>query len=190
MSRPFYTYSILPLGVLMAVLITLGVLQRSSEITAIKATGISIYRIIVPLLVAAVLLGAGLFFSDQFYLPYANKRQDALRNEIKGKPPQTYFNPNRRWIFGQHSDIYYYQLFDSDRDQFGDLTVFQFDPGTFQLSSRIHAGARIGRTACSAGCARRDGSVNSRVLPWEPIELMMWRLFQRSASLRLISRRK
>jgi len=72
----------------MAVLITLGVLQRSSEITAIKATGISIYRIIVPLLVAAVLLGTGLFFSDQFYLPYANKRQDALRSQIKASPPR------------------------------------------------------------------------------------------------------
>jgi LPS export ABC transporter permease LptG len=157
---PFYLYSILPLGVLMAVLITLGVLQRSSEITAIKATGISIYRVIVPLLVAAVLLGAGLFFSDQFYLPYANKRQDALRSEIKGKPAQTYLNPGRKWIFGQHSDIYYYQFFDSDRDQFGNLSVFQFDPKTFQLVSRVSASSahwedRLQRWVCTQGWERQ-----------------------------------
>ena len=125
---PFFLYNVLHLSILLAVLITLGLMQRSNEITAIKATGISIYRVIVPILVVSTLLAAGLFFFDQFYLPHANKRQDALRNLIKGKPAQTYLNPDRKWIFGQHSTIYYYQFFDSDRDQFGNLSVFQFDP--------------------------------------------------------------
>jgi LPS export ABC transporter permease LptF/LPS export ABC transporter permease LptG len=136
---PYFVYNITPLSILLAVLITLGVMQRSNEITAIKTTGISIYRIVTPLLVASAILATGLFFADQFYLPHANKRQDALRNLIKGKPAQTYLNPDRKWIFGQHSDIYYYQLFDSDRDQFGRLAVFQFDPATFQLTKRIYA---------------------------------------------------
>jgi len=136
---PYFLYNIAPLSILLAVLITLGVMQRSNEITAIKATGISIYRIVVPVLVAAAIVATGLFFSDQFYLPYANKRQDALRNLIKGKPAQTYLNPDRKWIFGQHSNIYYYQLFDSERNQFGRLSAFQFDPVTFQLTERIYA---------------------------------------------------
>jgi LPS export ABC transporter permease LptG len=136
---PYFLYNVAPLAILLAVLVTLGLMQRSNEMTAIKATGISIYRIIVPVLVACSMLAAGLFFSDQFYLPYANKRQDALRNEIKGKPAQTYLNPDRKWIFGEHSNIYYYQLFDSERNQFGRLSVFQFDPKTFQLTKRIYA---------------------------------------------------
>jgi LPS export ABC transporter permease LptF/LPS export ABC transporter permease LptG len=136
---PYFIYNITPLTALLAVLITLGVMQRSNEITAIKTTGISVYRIITPLLVASAMLATGLFFADQFYLPHANKRQDALRNMIKGKPAQTYLNPDRKWIFGQHSDIYYYELFDPDRDQFGRLAVFQFDPATFQLTKRIYA---------------------------------------------------
>ena len=136
---PYFIYNITPLSILLAVLITLGVMQRSHEITAIKTTGISIYRIITPLLVAAAILATGLFFADQLYLPHANKRQDALRNLIKCKPAQTYLNPDRKWIFGRNSNIYYYQLFDSDRDQFGRLAVFQFDPATFQLTKRIYA---------------------------------------------------
>jgi len=136
---PYFLYNIAPLGILLAVLITLGLMQRSNEITAIKATGISIYRVVTPMLVACSLLAAGLFFSDQLYLPYANKRQDALRNLIKGKPAQTYLNPDRKWIFGQHSNIYYYQLFDSERNEFGRLSLFQFDPATFQLTQRIYA---------------------------------------------------
>ena len=84
-------------------------------------------------------LAASLFFFDQFYLPHANKRQDALRNQIKGKPAQTYLRPDRKWIFGQHSDIYYYQFFDADRDQFANISVFQFDPHSFAITQRVYA---------------------------------------------------
>ena len=156
---PYFLYTITPLGILLAVLITFGLMQRSNEITAIKATGISIYRIVVPVLVASALLATGLFFFDQFYLPHANKRQDALRNEIKGKPAQTYLNPDRKWIFGEHSNIYYYQLFDSERNQFGNLTVFQFDRATFLLTRRIYADRAqwndgLNRWVCTQGWER------------------------------------
>ena len=137
---PYFLYfPIAPLSMLLATLITFGLLQRSNEITAIKATGISLYRIIVPVLVAAAVVAVALFLSDQLYLPYTNKRQDALRNLIKGKPAQTYLRPDRKWIFGQHSDIYYYQFFDSDRDVFGGISVFEFDPHTFQITRRVTA---------------------------------------------------
>jgi LPS export ABC transporter permease LptG/LPS export ABC transporter permease LptF len=137
---PYFLYfPIAPISVLLAVLVTFGLLQRSNEITAIKATGISLYRIIVPVLIAASLLAGVLFLSDQLYLPYTNKRQDALRNRIKGKPAQTYLRPDRKWIFGQHSDIYYYQFFDPDRDVFGGISVYRFDPHTFQITNRISA---------------------------------------------------
>jgi len=156
---PYFLYNITPLSILLAVLITFGIMQRANEITAVKATGISIYRIVVPVLLASALFAIGLFFFDQLYLPHANKRQDALRNEIKGKPAQTYLNPDRKWIFGQHSTIYYYQFFDSDRNQFANLSVFQFDPGTFQLTHRIYAeraqwGEHLNRWVCERGWER------------------------------------
>ena len=136
---PYLLYSVAPLIMLLAVLITFGLMNRANEITAIKATGTSIYRIVTPVLLAAALLAAGLFFADQFYLPRTNKRQEALHNQIKGKPAQTYLRPDRRWIFGQHNDIYYYQFFDPDRDQFANLTIFQLDPASFAITQRIHA---------------------------------------------------
>ena len=136
---PYFIYNLAQYGVLLAVLITFGLMERSNEVTAIKATGISIYRFIVPVLVICAVLAAGLFFFDQVYLPHANKRQDALRNQIKGKPAQTYLRPDRKWIFGQHSDIYYYQFFDADRDQFANISVFQFDPRTFAITHRVYA---------------------------------------------------
>lgn len=136
---PYLLYSVAPLIMLLAVLVTFGLMNRSNEITAIKATGTSIYRIVTPVLVAAAMLAAGLFFADQFYLPRTNQRQEALHNQIKGKPAQTYLRPDRKWIFGQHNDIYYYQFFDPDRDQFANVTIFQIDPASFSIAQRIHA---------------------------------------------------
>lgn len=170
---PYFLYNTAQYGVLLAVLITLGLMQRSNEVTALKATGVSIYRVIVPVLLIAVVVAAALFISDQFYLPHTNKRQDALLNKIKGKPAQTYLNPYHRWIFGQHSTIYYYQFFDSDKNQFGDLSVFQFDPATFQLASRIYADraswdGRLHRWVCSSGWERSfDGAAIHDYRPFE-----------------------
>jgi LPS export ABC transporter permease LptG len=136
---PYLLYNVAPLVMLLSVLVTFGLMQRSNEITAIKATGTSIYRIVAPVVAAAAMLAVGLFLADQFYLPHTNKRQEALHNQIKGKPAQTYLRPDRKWIFGQNNDIYYYQFFDPDRDQFGNLTVFQLDPATFAITRRVHA---------------------------------------------------
>jgi len=136
---PSMLYLMTPLSVLIAVLVTFGLLQKSNELTAMKATGISLYRLIVPVLVLAGMLSIALFLFDQLYLPHANKRQDALRNEIKGKPAQTYLNPQHKWIFGQHHEIYYYEFFDSERNQFANLSVFDLDPKAFALTERTFA---------------------------------------------------
>jgi len=136
---PSLIYLMAPMSVLLAVLITFGLLQKSSELTAMKATGFSIYRATLPVIVLSGIFAAGLFIFDQAYIPHTNKRQEILRNQIKGKPPQTYLQADRKWIFGESNQIYYYQVFDPDIDRFGGITVFEFDPATFQLTRRIHA---------------------------------------------------
>jgi LPS export ABC transporter permease LptG/LPS export ABC transporter permease LptF len=144
---PSMLYQISPLAVLIAALVTFGVLNRNSEIIAMKATGISLYRLVIPIVAIALVLAVSLFLFDQSYLPQANRKQEALRNLIKGRPPQTVLHPEHNWIFGQPHPgepgrIFYYQFFDPDRNEFANLTVFEFDPSTFQLTRRITA-ARV-----------------------------------------------
>ena len=144
---PSMLYSIAPLAVLIGVLVTFGVLNRNSEIIAMKATGISLYRLVIPIVSISAILAVSLFLFDEFYLPQANRRQEALRSTIKGRPPQTFLHPEQKWIFGQQEPgqpgrIFYYQFFDPDRDEFANLSVFEFDPHTFALSRRIFA-ARV-----------------------------------------------
>lgn len=132
-------YQLAPLACLVAVLVTLGVMTKNNELVAFKAAGVSLYRIALPLLGAGLLFAAGLFVLDATYLPYANQQQEALRNAIKGRPAQTYSQPQRQWIFGNHSKIYNYQLFDPDKKLFGGLSVFELDPATFAVKRRVYA---------------------------------------------------
>jgi len=136
---PSVVYLMTPVSVLIAVLVTFGLMEKANEITAMKATGISLYRIIAPVLVVGLALAVGLFFFEREVLPGANKRQDALWSAMKGKPPQTYLRADRKWIFGQQSTIFYYEFFDPDRNQFGRLAIFQFDPQTLSITRRIYA---------------------------------------------------
>ncbi|GGH10488.1 LPS export ABC transporter permease LptF [Silvibacterium dinghuense] len=141
---PSQIYIITPLCVLVAVLVVFGLLNRSSELTAMKASGISLYRIVLPVMVISAILATSLFVFDEAYLPKANRKQEALRNVIKGRPPQTMEHPGQNWIFGlqqkgQPSRIFFYEYFDADQNTFGNVTVFEFNRDTFSLTRRIHA---------------------------------------------------
>jgi LPS export ABC transporter permease LptG/LPS export ABC transporter permease LptF len=162
---PYILYNMTPLCSLVAVLITFGGLSRTSELTAMKAVGVSLWRIVIPIFVIAGILAVALFAFDEFYLPTANRRQESLRATIKGKPAQTFLHPDRSWISGQmtHSGdpsrIFYYQFFDPDKNVFANLTVYEFDPKTFELERRIFATAahwdsRIGQWVLEDGWQR------------------------------------
>ncbi|HEU4636793.1 MAG TPA: LPS export ABC transporter permease LptF [Edaphobacter sp.] len=162
---PFILYNVTPLCALVAVLVTFSALSRTSEITAMKATGISLYRIVTPVLITTLLIAGCLFAFDELYLPAANRRQEALRNVIKDKPAQTFLRPDRKWISGQAGPsgsptrIFYYQFFDATRNVFANLTVFEFDPNTFALKRRIFASSahwneRVGQWVFENGWQR------------------------------------
>ncbi|HEX3374494.1 MAG TPA: LptF/LptG family permease, partial [Edaphobacter sp.] len=142
---PYILYNVTPLCALVAVLVTFGAFNRTSELTAMKTSGISLYRIITPVLVVTVLISVGLFAFDESYLPSANRRQEALLSIIKDKPAQTFSRPDRQWISGQTNNageparIFYYQRFDAETNKFANLTVFEFNPAGFTLQRRIFA---------------------------------------------------
>ncbi len=132
-----------PISVLVAVLITFGVLTKHNEITALKASGVSLYRLAVPVLGAALLMSGGLFAFAHYYVPDANRRQDAIRKEIKGKPVQTYLHPDRHWVFdpGSNNDprVFYFKYIDGEQKLMLGPQVFELDPANFRVHKHISA---------------------------------------------------
>jgi LPS export ABC transporter permease LptG/LPS export ABC transporter permease LptF len=174
---PLLVYQLTPLAALVAVLVTLGVMAKNNEVVAFKASGVSLYRLNLPLLLTGLLLAVGMFAMDNTYLPYANRTQDALRNQIKGRPARTYFQPAHQWIFGPGSTLFNYDVFDSDHDLFGGLSVFELNPKTFQLRRRVFADRamwepKLGVWILENGWVRDfDGEKITRYLPFEVLSL-------------------
>jgi LPS export ABC transporter permease LptG/LPS export ABC transporter permease LptF len=136
---PQLIYMLLPISVLVAVLVTFGILTKNNEVTAFKACGVSLLRLGVPILMGSLLLSVGLFAFDHFWVPGANLKQDRLRDEIKGRHTQSYEHPEHKWVFGQGPRIYYYDYFDVQKKIMLGVYVFELDPNSFDLRGEIVA---------------------------------------------------
>jgi LPS export ABC transporter permease LptG/LPS export ABC transporter permease LptF len=136
---PMLIYDSTPVSVLVAVLVTFGILTKNNEVTAMKACGVSLYRLAIPVFVATTAMSAGLFAFDHYVIPDANKTQDAIRAQIKGRPTQTYLRPDRKWIFGSGSRIYYYKYLDPNDGVMVEVNVYELEPNTFRLTRHVFA---------------------------------------------------
>jgi LPS export ABC transporter permease LptG/LPS export ABC transporter permease LptF len=130
---------VVPMSVLLAILISFGILEKHSEITALKAGGWSLYRISVPVLLMAGFICTSLYFLQDYVLPYSNIRQDSLRNVIKGRSATTSALPQRKWVFGESNRIFNYEYFDADRNTFVRLNVFEVDMKATRVRRRLFA---------------------------------------------------
>lgn len=78
----------LPLAILLASLMTFGNLGERSELTAIKASGISLLKVMSPLIILVMLIAAGAFFFQNNVLPKAQVKMYTLLFSMKQKSPE------------------------------------------------------------------------------------------------------
>jgi LPS export ABC transporter permease LptF/LPS export ABC transporter permease LptG len=138
-QTPQYVYYILPLAVLLAALVTISVLTKNSELIVMKACGISLYRVAVPMLFCAVLAGGALFLLDQSILGTANRRAETLNSTMRNRSNQALGLLTRRWLVGSNGAIYNYNFYDPRTAQLDGLQVFEFSEGMKQITRRTFA---------------------------------------------------
>lgn len=78
----------LPLAILLASLMTMGNLGENFELTAMKASGISLPRIVAPLIVLSFFLTIGAFLFANYVLPFTNLKMGALLYDITNQRPE------------------------------------------------------------------------------------------------------
>lgn len=116
----------LPLAVLLASLMTFGNLGESLELLAMKASGISLLRIMRPLIVFIIFLSIGAFFFQNDILPIANTKMYSLLIGIKNKSPELEIPEG---VF--YKEINDYNIYvgkkDFDTGLLRDVTIYIFD---------------------------------------------------------------
>jgi len=130
-----------PIAALVAVMVTFGILHKTSQVVALKASGQSIFRLAAPAILASILLSGFVFVNQDYILPFTNRRQNNLRYMIrKGQePPQTFYQTTNKWIFGTESRIFNYAYFTPSTNTFARLSILDLTRQPFGISRRLYA---------------------------------------------------
>lgn len=167
----------LPVVMLVATIFLFLTLSRYHELTALKAAGVSLYRVSAPILGLGlvVAVGAGLF--QELALPILNERGDEVdRIKIRGQAPRHLQSRYRLWVRSSDSRFYRVELVNpGTSDMFG-MTLLEVDR-EFRLLGRLDA-RRAHWTAAgwelSDGAYREigaDGKVQTVPFAWTALDL-------------------
>ena len=117
----------LPYAVLLSTLLTLGSLSRHSEITALKAGGISLYRITLPLFLTALMISFFSFLGNDYLVPFANRTTRYLLDvKVRKEQPTSSFKNYKIWYRSNHR-IFNIRLLDPKQKVLKGFTLYQFD---------------------------------------------------------------
>jgi lipopolysaccharide export system permease protein len=174
----------LPYGVLLATLLTLGMLSRNSEITAMKAGGVSLYRITFPLFLIVFFISICSFLGNEFLVPLGNqKTRYLLKVQLRGESTANSFKNYNIW-YRSNNHIFSIQLLDSKKKTLNGFTLFETND-QFQCIQRIDAKEVKwinGKWIFFNGSVRNfDKGGSIRTTPFEEIELILpenWESFQ------------
>lgn len=90
---PYLLSYTIPMAILTATMLCFGRLSSDNEVTAIRASGISLYRIGLPVIIAALIISLGCVYLNDKILPLSHFASYRLIKEIAIKKPAAYLEP-------------------------------------------------------------------------------------------------
>ncbi|MBN2432587.1 MAG: LPS export ABC transporter permease LptG [Acidobacteria bacterium] len=139
-ATPAFLLQVFPVCILLALLISIGTLEKTSQIVAFKASGLSLYRLILPVTGMVLLLTVVVFFFQENVLPYINQHYDNLHYELRtGKQRAARAILESNWFINEDDTVYHFDYFDRTRQTMHDLRVYRTDLPCGRLKSIIAA---------------------------------------------------
>ncbi|HKN88015.1 MAG TPA: LPS export ABC transporter permease LptG [Nitrospiraceae bacterium] len=133
LRMPAIAFQIAPLAVLMATLLTLGMLSRNHEITAMRSCGISLYRTALPFFVCASLIALTLFGLSAVIVPVTNAKAEYVKSTlIEKKNPMAILKTLRPWMQLENQTLLNIDGMESDGLTLHGLWLYRLGPN-FQL---------------------------------------------------------
>ena len=136
----------LPLAMLLASIMTFGDLGENNELLAMKAAGISLFRIMKPVIVLSILISAGAFYFSNRVIPVSYKKLIALMASIRQMRPEIVV---KEGVFSNDIDnfsikvghrtkngsmLYDIMIYDHQHDR-GNEAVTLADSGTMKITT-------------------------------------------------------
>ena len=137
-SIPMIIYQVTPMGVLLCTFITIGLFAKHHEIMALRAHGISLYRVLQVFIVIAVSMCFFSLWLQEYVMPTTNQIVREIKNvNIKGKKPSKLFKKLHFWYRSQNT-IYSIDYFDPEQQELKKISLLYFDD-SFNLVKRVDA---------------------------------------------------
>jgi len=127
---PFILTQVIPISALIASVYLLGNLNKDNEITAMRASGISIWEILRPILAAAFLISLGVFLINDHLLPGAMRKANRIRYEkldLAKRGKTGTINVYNVAIYGRGDKIIFARRFDIQEEMLEDIIIHQHD---------------------------------------------------------------
>jgi lipopolysaccharide export system permease protein len=128
-----------PMGVLVATLMAFGTLSSTNQITAMRATGMSLYRMMAPVFVASIFVCALLILFNNYVLPDANHRTKVLQTDISRKKPTLTLVPGMFVQLLQGHSILVRKTFETSNDLEG-VTILDYSKPSMTATITAHRG--------------------------------------------------
>lgn len=103
----------LPLAILLASIMTFGNMGEHFELSAMKSAGISLQRIMKPLIIFSVFISVGSFYFSNYVIPYTNLKMGSLLYDIGNQRPEMNIKPG---IFNNDIPGFSIKIKDKNRD--------------------------------------------------------------------------
>ena len=117
----------LPLAILLSSLMTFGNLAEHNELTALKASGFSLLRIMRPLIIIVLLIAAATFFFANYVIPAANLKWHTLIYDIQNKKIATILTPG---VYSKHFEGYAIKIDSLNGNQCLGVTIHDYTQPT------------------------------------------------------------
>ena len=136
---PHLVFLSVPLTVLMASMFTLVLFSRENEVLAMRAGGLSLYRIIAPILVASLGISFLTFMANEYVIPFANKRGEYIRRvKIQKTGLSTHTQRDKIWYRSENNTIWHITHYDPSSEKMRGVTLYRMDRQN-RLTQRIDA---------------------------------------------------
>lgn len=114
MKLPYFSIVAIPFSTLVATILTIGAFTKTSELVAMKSSGISYLRINAPIILAGITISLMTFILNESIIPICNQQVEEAWDRIKNRERSPFIRFHR-WYRGKDGDIYYFQHNDTEK---------------------------------------------------------------------------